>query len=57
MLERAHASKVDTRNTYKLWKALTEKKNVDYLPFIKTSSHIIKGKEIIEENDIFDEID
>jgi DNA polymerase III epsilon subunit-like protein len=57
MLEGAHASKVDTRNTYKLWKALTEKKNVDYLPFIKTSSHIIKGKEIIEENDIFDEID
>jgi DNA polymerase III epsilon subunit-like protein len=35
----AHASKVDSRNTYLLWKSLTEDKKVDYLPFIKTAVH------------------
>lgn len=37
----AHTSKIDTRNTYLLWKCLTEEKNIDYLPFIKTFVHIL----------------
>lgn len=35
----AHASKVDTRNTYLLWKSLVEDKQMDYLPFIKNIPH------------------
>jgi DNA polymerase III epsilon subunit-like protein len=35
----AHASQVDTRNTYLLWKNLVEQKGIDYLPFIKTFPH------------------
>jgi DNA polymerase III alpha subunit (gram-positive type) len=35
----AHASKVDSRNTYLLWKHLIEEKKIDYLPFIKTAAH------------------
>jgi len=38
----AHASKVDTRNTFLLWKNLTEEKNIDYLPFVKTIQHQVK---------------
>jgi len=37
----AHASKVDARNTYLLWKKLTEDKQMDYLPFIKQAKHIL----------------
>lgn len=43
-LSAAHASKVDSRNTYLLWKDLVENKGVDYLPFIKTAEHIITPK-------------
>jgi len=38
-LSAAHASKVDSRNTYLLWKELIENRKVDYLPFIKTAIH------------------
>jgi DNA polymerase III subunit alpha, Gram-positive type len=38
-LSAAHASKVDSRNTYLLWKNLIEDKKIDYLQFIKTASH------------------
>jgi DNA polymerase III epsilon subunit-like protein len=35
----AHSSKVDSRNTYLLYRDLVENKKVDYLPFIKTAVH------------------
>lgn len=35
----AHASKVDSRNTYLLWKDLIEEKKIDHLPFVKTAVH------------------
>lgn len=41
-LSAAHASKVDARNTYLLWKKLTEEQNIDHLPFHKTFVHSIK---------------
>jgi DNA polymerase III epsilon subunit-like protein len=34
-----HASKIDSRNAYLLWKDLVEIKKIDYLPFIKTIMH------------------
>lgn len=37
----AHSAQSDTRNTYLLWKALTETHNMDPLPFIKTLPHQI----------------
>lgn len=37
----AHNAKVDSRNTYLLHKRLTEEKNIDHLPFIKTAVHSI----------------
>jgi DNA polymerase III epsilon subunit-like protein len=40
-LSSAHNSKVDTRNTYLLYKDLIENKNVDYLKFIKSFPHVI----------------
>jgi DNA polymerase III epsilon subunit-like protein len=41
-LSAAHASKVDARNTYLLWKKLTEEQNIDHLPFHKTFIHNTK---------------
>jgi DNA polymerase III epsilon subunit-like protein len=38
----AHASQVDSRNTYFLWKDLIENKKIDHLPFIKTAIHVPK---------------
>lgn len=38
-ISEAHASKVDSRNSYLLWKNLIEDKKIDYLPFIKTAVH------------------
>lgn len=35
----AHNAIVDTQNTYKLWKGLIDKYNIDYLPIIKTWPH------------------
>jgi DNA polymerase III epsilon subunit-like protein len=37
----AHSAQSDTRNTYLLWKALTETHNMDPLPFIKTLPHVL----------------
>lgn len=37
----AHNAKVDSRNSYLLWKDLVENKKIDYLPFIKTAAHEI----------------
>jgi len=39
----AHASKVDSRNTYLLWENLVKEKGIDHLPFIKTSQHILSS--------------
>lgn len=36
-----HNAKVDSRNSYLLWKHLVEEKKIDYLPFIKTAAHVI----------------
>jgi DNA polymerase III epsilon subunit-like protein len=47
-----HASKADTRNTFMLWKDLTEAKKIDYLPFIKTEPHILLGQEISESEEM-----
>lgn len=41
----AHTAKHDSRNTYLLYKKLTEEKNIDYLPFIKTAAHITDDDE------------
>lgn len=40
-ISEAHASKVDSRNTYLLWKKLIDE-GVDYLPHIKTFPHLVK---------------
>ena len=48
-LSDAHNAKVDSRNSYLLWKNLVEDKKVDYLPFIKTAEHIINPQTIDEE--------
>lgn len=45
----AHASKMDTRNTYLLWKDLCEVKQVDYLPLIKTEPHILNAAQLQDE--------
>jgi len=39
----AHSAKVDSRNTYFLYKNLVEDKKIDYLPFIKTEPHIVSS--------------
>jgi DNA polymerase III epsilon subunit-like protein len=38
-ISEAHNAKVDSRNTYLLWRNLVEEKKIDYLPFIKTEVH------------------
>jgi DNA polymerase III epsilon subunit-like protein len=40
----AHNAKVDTRNTYLLYNALINDKNMDYLPFIENIPHSIDPK-------------
>lgn len=40
-ISEAHNAKVDSRNTYLLWRNLVEEKKVDYLPFIKTEVHTL----------------
>lgn len=46
-----HSAKGDTRNTYLLWKNLTEKHGIDSLPLIKTIPHVVKRSEY-EEPDL-----
>ena len=48
----AHASKMDTRNTFLLWKDLCEQKGIDYLPMIKTEPHILNVRNEEEEPDM-----
>ena len=40
----AHNAQADTRNTYFLWKKLTEECGIDHLPFIKTNIHRFEGE-------------
>lgn len=47
-ISEAHNARVDSRNSYLLWKDLVENKKVDYLPFIKTAVHEIAIKDIEE---------
>lgn len=42
-----HNAKVDSKNTYLLFKSLIEDKKIDYLPFIKTFNHVLSN----EQND------
>ncbi len=39
-----HSAKTDSRNTYLLYKALTEEKQINFLPFIKTEAHILQAQ-------------
>jgi DNA polymerase III epsilon subunit-like protein len=41
----AHNAKADSRNSYLLWKDLVDNKSMDYLPFIKTSPHVMSTQE------------
>lgn len=45
----AHASKVDSRNTYMLHKKLVDDLKVDYLPLIKTAAHSVAKDERDDE--------
>lgn len=42
-ISEAHNAKVDSRNTYLLYRSLVEEKKVDYLPFIKTAVHTVSS--------------
>jgi DNA polymerase III epsilon subunit-like protein len=49
-----HNSKMDTRNTFFLWKKLVEEINLDYLPMIKTLPHVVKSSEQMSDIDSLD---
>jgi DNA polymerase III epsilon subunit-like protein len=53
-----HNAKMDTRNTYFLWKKLSEEVGVDYLPMIKTAPHLLKAGAMsnVDELDLSDVI-
>ena len=53
-LSEAHNAKVDSRNTYLLWKHLVQEKKVDYLPFIKTEVHVVKPPVTTDDTDGLD---
>lgn len=40
-ISEAHNAKVDSRNTYLLYRNLVDDKQVDYLPYIKTDIHVV----------------
>lgn len=50
----AHNSKVDTRNTFLLWKKLIEEHKIDYIPHIKSAPHIIAKSDEEELLDLLD---
>lgn len=54
-IAQAHNSKVDSRNTFLLWKTLIEQKNMDYLPFIKSSAQIINSADEEPDMSILDD--
>jgi DNA polymerase III epsilon subunit-like protein len=41
----AHTAKMDSRNSYLLWKDLVEEKKMNYLSFIRTEPHILVSLE------------
>jgi len=47
-----HNAKMETRNTFFLWKKLSEEVGVDYLPMIKTAPHILKSGTISDVDDL-----
>lgn len=47
----AHNAKVDSRNTYLLYRNLVEEKKVDYLPFIKTEVHSYNPTTVADSDD------
>ena len=53
-LSDSHNAKVDSRNSYLLWKNLVEDKKIDYLPFIKTAVHTLAVDPVLDDdgNDI-----
>ena len=50
-IQDVHNAKADTRNTYFLFKKLTEECGIDYLPFIKTHKHILDGEDQMNDVD------
>lgn len=50
-ISEAHNAKVDSRNTYLLYRNLIEEKKVDYLPYIKTDVHILSDATRYDEDD------
>jgi DNA polymerase III epsilon subunit-like protein len=53
-LSEAHNAKVDSRNTYLLYKNLVDEKKVNYLPFIKTEIHYAAGTAPTDDTDGLD---
>lgn len=53
-LSGAHNAKVDSRNTFLLHKNLTEEKQINYLPFIKTAAHIDNNQDERLDPDLLD---
>ncbi len=45
----AHNAKVDSRNSYLLWKDLIENKKMDHLPFVKTAAHEVATQSTDDE--------
>ena len=53
-LSTAHNSKVDSRNTYLLWRALMDDKKIDHLPHIKTFPHKLVTSPSVDELELLD---
>jgi DNA polymerase III epsilon subunit-like protein len=56
-ISEAHNAKVDSRNTYLLYRNLVEEKKVDYLPFIKTEVHSYAAPPVPGSDDDGDGLD
>jgi len=50
-ISEAHNAKVDSRNTYFLYRKLVEEMKVDYLPFIKTDVHVVNAAPSVDGDD------
>lgn len=50
-LSEAHNAKVDSRNTYLLWKKLVDD-GIDHLPLIKSQPHLIEDEEDLTLDDV-----
>jgi DNA polymerase III epsilon subunit-like protein len=50
-ISESHNAKVDSRNSYLLWKNLVEDKRIDYIPFIKTAVHVITPTTVDDGDD------